>query len=185
VTRQTVHRWLRRYAADGIAGLVDGSAKPLSCPHQMPPEVEARIVELRRLNPGWGPRTCEATPARRSELDFLVSSERTRDASRHGLPRQPAQRATRPDASGERDGVVALDRAHITGRACDKPRAGHRSASVAVGRLVGEVSRMTTGRDEQEPPAPNRECVQFAGSGLHARNSRFLGPTTGRLEVAR
>jgi hypothetical protein len=36
VTRQTVHRWLRRYAADGIAGLVDGSAKPLSCPHQMP-----------------------------------------------------------------------------------------------------------------------------------------------------
>jgi transposase len=57
VTRQTVHRWLRRYAADGIAGLVDGSAKPLSCPHQMPSEVEARIVELRRLQPGWGPRT--------------------------------------------------------------------------------------------------------------------------------
>ena len=39
VTRQTVHRWLRKYAAGGIAGLVDGSAKPLSCPHQMPPEV--------------------------------------------------------------------------------------------------------------------------------------------------
>lgn len=57
VTRQTVHRWLRRYAAEGIAGLVDGSARPLSCPHQMPPEVEARIVELRRLQPGWGPRT--------------------------------------------------------------------------------------------------------------------------------
>jgi hypothetical protein len=52
-----VHRWLRRYAADGVAGLVDGSAKPLSCPHQMPAVVEARIVELRRLNPGWGPRT--------------------------------------------------------------------------------------------------------------------------------
>jgi hypothetical protein len=57
VTRQTVHRWLRKYAAEGIAGLVDGSARPLSCPHQMPPEIEARIVELRRLNPGWGPRT--------------------------------------------------------------------------------------------------------------------------------
>jgi len=36
VTRQTVHRWLRRYADEGLAGLVDGSAKPLSCPHQMP-----------------------------------------------------------------------------------------------------------------------------------------------------
>ena len=57
VTRQTVHRWLRRYATDGLAGLSDGSTKPLSCPHQMPAEIEARIVELRRLQPGWGPRT--------------------------------------------------------------------------------------------------------------------------------
>ena len=52
VVRQTVHEWLRRYARDGLAGLVDGSAKPLSCPHQMSPEVEARIVELRREQPG-------------------------------------------------------------------------------------------------------------------------------------
>jgi transposase-like protein len=57
VTRQTVHRWLRRYATDGLAGLADGSAAPLSCPHQMSVEVEARIVELRRLQPGCGPRT--------------------------------------------------------------------------------------------------------------------------------
>ena len=57
VSRQTVHRWLRRYASDGIAGLVDHVSAPGSCPHQMRPEVEARIVELRRLNPGWGPRT--------------------------------------------------------------------------------------------------------------------------------
>ena len=54
VTRQTVHRWLRRYAAEGLAGLADGSARPLSCPHQMPPVVEARIVELRLLSPSWG-----------------------------------------------------------------------------------------------------------------------------------
>ena len=40
VTRQTVHAWLRRYASRGLAGLADGSARPLSCPHQMPPEVE-------------------------------------------------------------------------------------------------------------------------------------------------
>ena len=57
VARQTVHRWLRRYAASGLAGLVDRSPTPDSCPHQMPAVVEARIVELRRANPGWGPRT--------------------------------------------------------------------------------------------------------------------------------
>lgn len=35
VTRQTVHRWLRRFAAEGMRGLADRSSKPLGCPHQM------------------------------------------------------------------------------------------------------------------------------------------------------
>jgi transposase InsO family protein len=57
VARQTVHEWLRRYASQGLSGLADGSARPLSCPHQMPAEVEARIIGMRREHPGWGPRT--------------------------------------------------------------------------------------------------------------------------------
>jgi transposase InsO family protein len=57
VARQTVHRWLRRHAAFGLAGLTDASSRPQSCPHQMLPEVEARIVALREQHPGWGPRT--------------------------------------------------------------------------------------------------------------------------------
>lgn len=57
VTRQTVHRWLRNYARDGLAGLVDRSSAPVSCPHQMDSVVEARIVALRQEHPGWGPRT--------------------------------------------------------------------------------------------------------------------------------
>ena len=57
VTRQTVHRWLKRYAAGGLAGLVDGSTVPGSCPHQMGPETEARVVAMRIEHPGWGPRT--------------------------------------------------------------------------------------------------------------------------------
>jgi transposase-like protein len=57
VTRQTVHRWLRRYAALGIGGLADHSCRPTRCPHQMSPETEARILELREAHPGWGPRT--------------------------------------------------------------------------------------------------------------------------------
>ena len=59
VARQTVHGWLRKYAAHGLAGLVDQSSKPQSCPHQMAAQVEARIVELRGQHSGWGPRTLE------------------------------------------------------------------------------------------------------------------------------
>ena len=57
VSRQTVHAWLGKYASRGLAGLADGSAKPLSCPHQMTPEIEARVVTIRREHPGWGQRT--------------------------------------------------------------------------------------------------------------------------------
>ena len=35
VARQTVHEWLRAYAAEGLGGLADRSSRPLSCPHQM------------------------------------------------------------------------------------------------------------------------------------------------------
>ena len=41
---------------DGLDGLVDHSSKPLSCPHQMATELEARLMEMRRARPGWGPR---------------------------------------------------------------------------------------------------------------------------------
>lgn len=97
VTRQTVHRWLRRYAAKGLAGLMDGSTKPGSCPHQMAPVVEARIVELRRANPGWGPRTLlfrleaegvEPLPGRSSVYRALV---------RHGLIEPEARRRRKAD----------------------------------------------------------------------------------------
>jgi transposase InsO family protein len=57
IDRRTLHRWLLRYAGEGLGALSDRSSKPDRCPHQIPPELEARIVELRRRHPDWGPRT--------------------------------------------------------------------------------------------------------------------------------
>ena len=54
VSRQTLHAWLWRYADAGLEGLVDRSHRPRWCPHQMSAVVEARLVELRMLHPGWG-----------------------------------------------------------------------------------------------------------------------------------
>jgi len=56
VSRQTLHSWLARYEAEGLEGLVDRSHRPVSCPHQMPADVEAVMLELRRSRPYWGPR---------------------------------------------------------------------------------------------------------------------------------
>lgn len=57
IDRRTVHRWLVRYANDGLGALANRSSRPDRCPHQIAPEIEARIVALRRAHPGWGPRT--------------------------------------------------------------------------------------------------------------------------------
>jgi transposase InsO family protein len=56
VTRQAVHKWIARYEAGGLPALADRSHKPATCAHQIPPELEAMICELRRHHPGWGPR---------------------------------------------------------------------------------------------------------------------------------
>src|SRR3954453_659147 len=56
VSRQSVHAWLRRYEDAGLAGLEARSRRPVSCPHQMSGEVEAKVLEMRRAHPGWGPR---------------------------------------------------------------------------------------------------------------------------------
>lgn len=56
VSRQAVHRWLRRYEDQGLSGLADRSHRPLRCSHQMDPAVEVWVLEARRRNPEWGPR---------------------------------------------------------------------------------------------------------------------------------
>jgi transposase InsO family protein len=56
VSRQSVHTWIARYEAGGLAALADRSHRPTACPHQTDPEIEAQICELRREHPGWGPR---------------------------------------------------------------------------------------------------------------------------------
>ena len=37
---------VRRHADIGLAGLTDRSPRPVRCPHQMPAEVAALVVEL-------------------------------------------------------------------------------------------------------------------------------------------
>ena len=56
VSRQSVHAWLSRYEGGGLEGLADRSHRPASCPHQMDPQVEAVVLEMRRVHRSWGAR---------------------------------------------------------------------------------------------------------------------------------
>ena len=97
VARQTVHGWLRKYAASGLAGLADQTSRPLSCPHQMAPEVEARIVELRREHPGWGPRTILFWLDKQGVAPLPGRTSVERCLVRHGLVTPQARKRKRAD----------------------------------------------------------------------------------------
>ena len=87
MSRQSVHAWLARYRAGGLAGLADRPSRPRSSPNQASARVEARVCELRRAHPRWGalrivhelmrgPAPPEPLPSRATVHRILV---------RHGL----------------------------------------------------------------------------------------------------
>jgi transposase-like protein len=126
VARQTVHDWLRAYANGGMAALVDRSSKPQSRPHQIAPAIEARVVELRRANPRWGPRTILSRLARDGVDPLPGRSSVHRALVRHGLIDPTPRRRRRGDykALGTQPRHGAVADGHR--RAHPSPR-GHRA----------------------------------------------------------
>jgi transposase InsO family protein len=95
VVRQTVHRWMARYRAEGLDGLADRSHAPKKHPWRIPAEVEALICELRRAHPRWGPRRLVFEMDRRG-YPGLSRSTVYRVLVRHQLI-QPVSRRRRRD----------------------------------------------------------------------------------------
>jgi transposase-like protein len=56
ISRQTGYLYLKRYKADGDAGLADCSSRPLNSLKRCAPELETCIVALRASHPPWGGR---------------------------------------------------------------------------------------------------------------------------------
>lgn len=83
VSRNTVRKWVRRYQEFGEVGLQDRSRRPKRSPRRTPPEVEERVLRLRKER-GWG---------RRRIAHVLGLPEGTvRHILRRHLPREQRQR---------------------------------------------------------------------------------------------
>ena len=92
VTRQSVYRWMARYEEGGLEGLADRSHRPHRVPHQMDPVVEARVCELRRQRPWWGPVTIADRLAREGVAPVPSLMGIYRALVRHGLIEPKATR---------------------------------------------------------------------------------------------
>jgi transposase InsO family protein len=95
VSRQTVHRWLARYAGEGgLANLVDRSSRPGSCPHQIPAATEVRVIGLRWEHRDWGPDRIRYQLGREGVTPVPGRSSVYRALVRNGLL-DPAKRKRR------------------------------------------------------------------------------------------
>jgi transposase InsO family protein len=147
VSRQSVHAWVRRYRDAGLAGLVDRSHRPRTCPGQASSEVEALVCELRRSHPRWGalrivhelmrgPTPSERLPSRATVHRILV---------RHGLVIARSRRRKRSEyVRWQRPAAMQLWQLDIV--------FGPRLVDVATGEL--REARIVTGVDDH-----SRYCV--------------------------
>ena len=79
ISRQTAHKWWRRYQEAGRLGLEDRSSRPRRCPTRTPIRVERRLVELRRRH--------QLGPARLASRAGVPASTLHRVWQRHGVSR--------------------------------------------------------------------------------------------------
>ena len=79
ISRQTAHKWWRRYLEGGDLALQDRSSRPRRCPTKTPAKVERRVVELRRRH--------QVSAARLASRAGLAASTLHAVWTRHGVSR--------------------------------------------------------------------------------------------------
>jgi len=79
VSRQTVYKWVRRWRAEGAAGLVDRSSRPHRMPRRTSAQTEAQIVAARRAH--------HAGPVRLAAILGIAASTIGAVLARAGMPR--------------------------------------------------------------------------------------------------
>jgi transposase InsO family protein len=78
VSRQCAHRWVARFDAEGVAGLVDRSSRPHRCPRRTSAERERRVLDAREQ--------LRAGPAGIAAVTGVAERTVTRVLRRHRVP---------------------------------------------------------------------------------------------------
>jgi transposase len=163
VVRQTVHRWVVRYRAEGLDGLADRSHAPRQHLWRIAAETEALICELRRAHRRWGPRRLVFEMGRRG-YPGLSRSTVYRVLVRHQLI-QPVPRRRRrdqfirvgasgADAAGDDDGGQDDEASALLPVGCPRSR---RQTVPPPARPSGTASQELAG-----PFSPRRTCSRRA-----------------------
>ena len=158
VARQTVHRWIVRYRKGGLGALADRSHRPDSCPHQMPPVIEARILELRRVHAEWGPVRIRHALAREEVEPVPGRSSIYRALLRAGVIQARRRRKRKADyRRWERAAPMELWQLDVMGRVF---LAGETELKVATG--IDDHSRFCVAARLMPRATARRVCAAFS-----------------------
>jgi transposase InsO family protein len=105
ISRKTGHKWIKRFRAKGVEGLLDESRAPDSSPLKTTAEAALEVIRLRQAHPTWGPRKlqrilerlmdAETAPSERTVARILTASQLVKPRRKNRLGYFPAARAPR------------------------------------------------------------------------------------------
>jgi len=97
ISRKTGYKIFDRYRETGLEGLTDRTRRPVRYANQLPPQLEAQIVTLKRGKPHWGARKIRELLVRRLAGDVRVPAKSTIHAvlDRHGLVKRMGRKRHR------------------------------------------------------------------------------------------
>ncbi|MFE4255724.1 IS481 family transposase [Streptomyces sp. NPDC056910] len=156
ISRPTAYKWVRRWRAEGEAGLYDRSSRPYATPLRTPPAREEEVCELRRSR--------KLGPARIGPILGMPASTVHRVLVRHGLNRlafmdRPTGQVIRRYERDQPGELVHVDVKKL-GRIPDG--GGHR----VLGRQAGRTTRKSMGFDYVHSAVDDH--TRLAYSEIHA-----------------
>jgi transposase len=179
LSRQAMHRWLRWYEAQGLAGLADRSHRPPRCSHQMDPPVEVWVLEARRRNPEWGPRRLVHEAARAGIVPVPSRSGVYRALKRAELIDPDARRRRdRRVRRWERGGAMELWQMDVVGGVVFQDG---KEAKILTG--IDDHSRFVVCSPDGSVPRTPRCCS--TGSAARTGSTTCLAPPGVRRPPAR
>ncbi|MFI1500993.1 IS481 family transposase [Streptomyces platensis] len=168
VSRTTAHKWVRRFTAEGDAGLHDRTSRPHTTPHRTPAADEVRVCQLRTSR--------KLGPARIGPILGMPVSTVHRVLTRHGLARlafldRPTGQVIRRYERNRPGELVHVDVKKL-GRIPDG--GGHK----VLGRQAGRATRSSMGFDYVHSAVDDH--TRLAHSEIHddekaATCAAFLG----------
>lgn len=97
VSRKTAHKWIKRFKSSGAEGLKERSRAPRHHPNGTSREVRARLLDIRRKHPYWGPRKLLVRLAKQEPtIEWPAPSTAGGILKRYGLVRLRGRRRRTP-----------------------------------------------------------------------------------------